>query len=88
MATINCISIEEGQLESALEEAAERLDGQEVVLDFSAVQRLDASGLLALEQFAQAAASKGVKVVASGLRVDVYRTFKLARISSRFSYVA
>ena len=88
MGTINWISIEEGRLAPALQGAAEKLDGQEVVLDFSALQRIDASGLLALEEFAQTAASKGVKVVVRGLRVDVYRALKLARISSRFSYAA
>lgn len=88
MATINWISVEEDRLVSVLHEAGKRLDGQEVLLDFSAVQRMDVNGLRAIEEFAAAASGRGVKVVARGVRVDVYRTLKLARLSSRLSYAA
>ena len=78
----NCVA-------QALHETGERLDsaGGDVFLDFSAVRRLDPSGLRALEDFAGAADGKTVKVTLRGVNVDVYKGLKLARLSSRFSIV-
>ena len=72
-----------------LHEAAGKLDsaGGDAFLDFSAVCRLDPSGLRALEDFAGAADEKAVKVMLRGVNVDVYKVLKLARLSSRFSIV-
>jgi anti-anti-sigma regulatory factor len=59
----------------------------EVVLDFSGVQRIDPSGLRAIEDLADAADGKLVKVTVQGVNVDVYKVLKLARLSQRFSIV-
>ena len=73
----------------ALHEAGKKLDsaGGDAFLDFSAVRRIDSSGLRALEDFATAAGEKTVKVTLRGVNVDIYKVLKLARLSSRFSFV-
>ena len=59
----------------------------ELFLDFSAVHRLNPAGLHALEELAQAAEEKSVKVVLRGVDVAVYKVLKLARLASRFALV-
>jgi anti-anti-sigma regulatory factor len=83
------VEIDGNRVAQALHEAGEKLDsaGGDVFLDFSAVRRLDPSGLRALEDFAGAADGKTVKVTLRGVNVDVYKVLKLARLSSRFSMV-
>ena len=70
-----------------LGEARERLSTEEgeVVLDFSAVRRIDPSGLRALEELAAAAEEKSIKVGLQGIGVDVYKVLKLAHLASRFT---
>ena len=74
----------------ALHEAEEKLESAEgeVVLDFSSVRRVDPSAIRAMEEFANAADDKGVKVVLRGVNVDVYKVLKLVKLASRFSFVA
>ena len=69
--------------------AAQQLDDavQELALDFSAVCRIDSGGLRALEELARKAEEKKVKVVLRGVNVDLYKTFKLIKLASRFSFV-
>jgi len=91
MATIAVfLVVDEQHASSALQEAAERLDGKggEVVLDFSSVRRMDSFGLRALERFAQAAEEKQVKVVLRGVNVTLYRTLKLVKLAQRFSFAS
>lgn len=73
----------------ALREACEKLSSAEgeVFLDFSGVRRIDPSGLHAIEDFANTADQKAVKVALRGVNVDVYKVLKLARLSTRFSFV-
>jgi len=73
----------------SLREAREELNGAEgeVLLDFSAVQRIDPAGLYAVEDFANAADQKSVKVVLRGVNVGVYKVLKLARLTARFRFV-
>jgi len=59
----------------------------ELVLDFSAVQRVDANDLRALEELAQAAERDQVAVAFRGVDVSVYKVLKLGRLASRFSFV-
>ena len=76
-------------LAQGLAEAREKLnltDG-EMLIDFSAVRRIDPSGLRALETFAGTADEKAVKVALQGVNVDVYKVLKLARLTTRFSIV-
>ena len=83
------LEVDGSRVAQVLNEAAEKLDSAsgDVFLDFSAVRRIDPSGLRALEDFAGAADGKTVKVTMRGVNVDVYKVLKLARLSSRFSMV-
>ena len=57
----------------------------EVILDLSAVHRVDSRGLRALQDLADRAYQKSVKVVLRGVNVDIYKVLKLAKLASRFS---
>ena len=61
--------------------------GGELVLDFSAVRRMNPPALRAIEDFAGAADEKSVKVALRGVNIDIYKVLKLARLSSRFAVV-
>ncbi len=82
--------IDEESVVLALQEAGEKLDSAEgeVVLDFSAVRRVDPSAMRAMEAFANTADDKAVKVALRGVNVDVYKVLKLVKLASRFSFVA
>lgn len=83
------LKIEEGHVVQALREAAEKLGSaeSEVTVDFSSVLRIDASGVMALDDFATRADDKGVKVTLQGVNVSVYKVLKLLKLTSRFSFV-
>lgn len=72
-----------------LQEVQAKLDSADgkVLLDFSAVRRIDPSGLRALEAMADAADQKAVKVAMQGVNVDVYKVLKLAHLTARFTIV-
>ena len=71
-----------------LEEARDKLDsaGPKMVLDFSAVDRMDAAGLRALEDLTARADEKGVKILLRGASIDVYKVLKLMKLAARFSF--
>jgi anti-anti-sigma regulatory factor len=81
-------NIDEKCVVSALQEAAERLDGVEgeVVLDFESVRRIDSRALRAMEGFAGVADKKAIKVVLRDVNVDVYKVLKLMKLASRFAF--
>jgi anti-anti-sigma regulatory factor len=83
------LKIDEERIVQALQEAAEKLDSAEgeVVLDFSSVDRIDASALRGMEELAGIADDKGVKVALRGVNVAVYKVLKLVKLASRFSFV-
>ena len=82
------LKIDDGRVVHALQDAGGKLDGveDEVVLDFSSVRRIDPSALRVMEEFVRIADHKGVKVVLRGVRVDIYKVLKLARLASRFGF--
>lgn len=89
MATIAVfLSVDEQHASAALQQAAGRIDREsdELVLDFSTVRRIDASGLRALEKFANAADEKAVTVVLRGVNVNLYKTLMLVKLAHRFSF--
>jgi anti-anti-sigma regulatory factor len=90
MATI-AVSLEIGaeRVTPALEEARKKLEGAEgeMVLDFSAVRRIDAGALQALQQLAAAADERSIKLVLRGVSIDIYKVLKLMQLASRFSFV-
>lgn len=73
----------------AMRAAAEKLNGNvgEVVLDMSAVRRIDPPSLLAMDDFLARAQEHGVKVAARGVNVDVYKVLKLVKLAPRFASV-
>jgi len=84
------LKIDEERVVQALQEAAEKLDNaeHEVALDFSSVRRIDPSVLRAMEEFADKADKKHVKVLFRGVNVDVYKVLTLVKLVSRFSFVS
>ncbi len=83
------LKIEQARLVQALQEAGGKLDSteDEVIVDFSSVPRIDASGLIAMEQFVGIADHQGVTVALRGVNVSVYKVLKLVKLTSRFSFV-
>jgi len=78
----------EGVVQS-LQEACEKLDSAdgEVVLDLSAVRRIDPSAVKAMEKLAAIADDKTVRVVLRGVNVEIYKMLKLVKLARRFSFV-
>ena len=74
----------------ALQQAGEQLDtaNGQVVLDFSAVGRIDPAALAAMEELAGVADGKGVRLALRGVNIDVYKVLKLARLAPRFSFLS
>ncbi len=73
-----------------LQEACERLPGADgaVVLDFSAVPRIDPDAIDALDQLAALADEIGVRLVLRGVNVEVYKVLKLVKLTPHFSFVS
>ena len=82
-------NVDELNLAGFLEQAANNLQlgGEEVALDLSRVVKIDSGALRALQDFAHRAEEKKIKVVLRAVNVNVYKTFKLARLSRCFSFV-
>ena len=76
-------------VEQALDDVRRKLAGTEggVILDFSGVRRVDHGGLRAIEDLANAADEKSVKISLQDVNVGVYKVLKLARLTARFSFV-
>ena len=72
-----------------IQEAVEKVNGgqSEVIVDFSAVPRIDGNALRALEELAALADAKSVKVVLRAVNVDIYRVLKLMKLTPRFSFL-
>lgn len=83
------LRIDEERVVSALQDAVTSLDcaAGEAVLDFSSVRRIDSGGLRALEELLRAADDKAVKIAFRGVNVDVYKVFKLLKLTQRASFL-
>jgi len=70
------------------QEAVEQLGGaaNEIVLDFSAVARIDANSIRALEELAASAGEQNVRVVLRAVNMDVYKVLKLVGLAARFGF--
>jgi anti-anti-sigma regulatory factor len=79
----------QSRAEPLLRSALERLDSadDELLLDFSAVHRVDAAALRALEELAAQAQERSVKLVLRGVRVEVYKVLKLFAATAQFSFL-
>ena len=85
-----CIKIDpEGVVHALRQEAVEKVNGAEgeVVVDFSAVLRIDASGVRAMEDLAGVATERSVKVVLRAVNPDIYKVLKLLKLTEWFSFV-
>ena len=90
MATIAVfLNIDGERAAAALRDAGERLDEAEgeAVLDFSSVSRIDSTALRALQELADVADQKSLKLVLRGVNVHVYKVLKLVKLTRRFSFV-
>jgi len=87
-ATNGWLAVDEKSMVPVLREAAKNLGGTgcEVALDFTSVHRIDSSALGAIEELADLADEKSVKVVLGGVNAYVYRVLKLVKLASRFSF--
>ena len=82
-----CLKIDANNVMADLLQAEESLEErQDLALDFSGVSRIDSAGLQAIQSFAHRAEAKKTKVALRGVNVNVYKTLKLARLTSRFSF--
>ena len=83
-------SVDELSLPAFLEQALKNLEpgGEEVALDLCRVPKIDSGTLRAFQDLAHRAEEKKVKVVLQAVNVNVYKTFKLARLSRCFSFVS
>ena len=59
----------------------------ELILDFSNVQRLDAPGLRAFEELVAAAEEKSITLVLHSANVDVYKVLKLVKLAPKVTLV-
>lgn len=82
------LNMDEKRFALTLREAGAKLDGADgaAILDFSSVRRVDSNALRALEEFAQIAGDKGVKVVLRGVNIDVYKVLKLVKLTRLLSF--
>ena len=89
MKIIEVTPVNQPQLVSDLQLLAKKLerDPQDVTLDFSSLPRLTSQSLQALEGFAHTADEKQITVILRGVNVAVYKTLKLVRLTSRFSFI-
>jgi len=83
------IKIDGEHVLQGLHEAQQKLENAdgELVLDFSAVKRIEPAALREMESLATAADGKKMKIALRGATVDVYKVLKLARLTSRFGFM-
>jgi len=84
------LNIDGNSVVLALQAAAEKLDiaPGEAVLGFESVRRIESGALQAMQEFADIADEKAVKVVLRGVNVEVYKVLKLVKLTRRFSFVS
>ena len=58
-----------------------------MILDFSAVRRIDPDALTLLKALAGLADEKGVKLALRGVNVSIYKVLKLVNLAPRFSFL-
>ena len=59
----------------------------DVMVDFSAVPRIDGNAAGALEELAALADGRSVKVVLRAVNSDIYRVLKLLNLTTRFTFL-
>lgn len=71
-----------------IQDAVQKINGgeQEVMLDFADVTRIDGNVVRALEELADVAAERSVKVELHSVNVDIYRVLKQLKLTDRFTF--
>lgn len=90
MATISeTPTLERDDIAQAVQHCREQLESAdgELVLDLSELRRIDPQILNAIEELADAAERKDVKIALRGVSVGVYKVLKLLKLASQFSYL-
>ncbi len=85
------IKVEENDhLAEVLDRAARQLDnaGDELLLDFSSVLRIDSRGLQALEELVALADEKSAKISVRGVNISIYKVLKLMKVANRLLFVS
>ena len=82
------LKIDEKRAMLDLQAAVNSLDraDSELVIDCSGVRRLDPREVEALEDLANQAEGRQVRVVLHGVNVDVYKVLRLVKLAPRFSF--
>ena len=90
MATISVTpDVKQNDAAQAVRQCREQLESAdgELVVDLSALQRIDPQILSAVEEMADAATRKDVKIALRGVNAGVYKVLKLLKLASQFSYL-
>ncbi|MDR3747976.1 MAG: STAS domain-containing protein [Acidobacteriota bacterium] len=84
------LEIDADQVSESLQRVCEKLTAShdDVCLDFANVRRIGPDSLKVMEKLAGLAEEKAVKASLRGVNVNVYRVLKLARLTSRFSFLS
>jgi anti-anti-sigma regulatory factor len=83
------LKLEKGTAAAALQDARAGFEGApgEAVVDVSAIQRMDAGAVEALDALVSEAEGKAIKVILSGVNPEIYRVLKLVKLAPRVSFV-
>ncbi len=81
--------LEEQSVAAALLETCQQLPsaGGEILLDFTAVHRLDSRSLAALQSLSAVADAKAANIVLRGVSVEIYKVLTLMKLTPHFSFV-
>ena len=81
--------LEEQSVAAALLETCDQLPsaGGEILLDFTAVRRLDSRSLAALQSLAAVADAKAANIALRGVSVEIYKVLTLLKLTPHFSFV-
>jgi anti-anti-sigma regulatory factor len=73
---------------AVIQEALTQLESarEELILDFTAVHRIDPPALKALGELVAKAGEKSVRLVARGVNVQVYKVLKLAKVAGQITF--
>jgi anti-anti-sigma regulatory factor len=84
------LKIDAGRVADSLQEACSNLNSEqgELRLDFNGVSRIGPGDLRAMQGLASLAEDKAVKVGLVGVNVGIYKVLKLAKLASRFCFLA
>ena len=80
----------EERAEPLIRAALERVEAaqQDVVLDLSAVRRLDPDALRQMQELAARTRARSVNVVLQGVGIEVYKVLKLIALTGQFTFAA